>query len=523
MNANVESAVIDYCRRGFSLVPFKAIPPGAGEKKWQKKPFVKWEHRMQRAQDIETVLAEFRKFPDALIGCCTGEVSGIVTLDIDDDEGREQADGLVSDSLTVPTYRTISGGQQMIFQAPHPCPAGAVRFLPGLDFRGAGSCTILPPSDLGYGWLPGLSIAEVVPPSVPEPLYKYISLCTYRERYTCNGSAGKMFDHGRRDNDLFHIANLLTKGGMPAQEIAQVLEHLIISWGEKPDPKWISDKIESAKKRDSRRSGDVTKAIEEWVGVTDGYFSVTDCAKALQPVTDSGQTTFRGILRRLAQRGIIEKHGAKDGIYRRIDREVEFMDFANADIENTVDLRLPLGLQSKTSLFPKSVIVVAGVSGMGKTLFALNAIAGNMERMPCFYFNSEMSAPALKKKLSHFPIPIDKWAQGMKVIDGWDFYNIPDKIQPDAFNVIDYLEPDGEKPYNIHGVISTIIRRLNKGMALIAVQKKPDAKMGTGGIYSIKAASLALALDWGKLEIVKNRFREADQMPLLYKINFEVH
>lgn len=46
--------------------------------------------------------------------------------------------------------------------------------------------------------------------------------------------------------------------------------------------------------------------------------------------------------------------------------------------------------------------------------------------------------------------------------------------------------------------------------------------MGTGGIYSIKAASLALALDWGKIEIVKNRFREADSWPKANKINFTV-
>lgn len=111
----------------------------------------------------------------------------------------------------------------------------------------------------------------------------------------------------------------------------------------------------------------------------------------------------------------------------------------------------------------------------------------------------------------------------MRVVDNWDFNNIADKVQPDAFNVIDYLEPEGDRPYDIHGVISAVIHRLSKGTALIMIQKKPGATMGTGGIYSIKAATLALSLEWGKLEIVKNRFREADPMPSLNKINFEVH
>lgn len=106
-----------YIERGFSLVPFRAIRPEGGGTKWGKRPLVKWESRAQTRPDPETVIAEFKKHPDALIGCCTGDVSGIVNLDVDSDEGRAQADELVPDSLMVPTYKTISGGLQMIFRA----------------------------------------------------------------------------------------------------------------------------------------------------------------------------------------------------------------------------------------------------------------------------------------------------------------------------------------------------------------------------------------------------------------------
>lgn len=219
---------------------------------------------------------------------------------------------------------------------------------------------------------------------------------------------------------------------------------------------------------------------------------------------------------------LLERHGDRRGCYRRIDRTIEFMDFEHADPGKSIALRLPLDIDKKTKLFRKAAIVIAGVSGMGKTLFALNAIRENMGRMPAFYFNAEMGAEALHKKLRYFPDPISEWARCMKVVDGWDFNTITDKIQPDAFNVVDYLEPDGDKPYNIHGVISNIIRRLDQGVALITVQKKPDARMGTGGVYTLKAATLALALDWGKIEIVKNRFREEDPNPSANKISFDV-
>jgi hypothetical protein len=281
-------------------------------------------------------------------------------------------------------------------------------------------------------------------------------------------------------------------------------------------------KIDSVLSRCERKERNLTEDLRRWIDLTSAYFSLTEAYDPLQILT-SQKNTVHQIMHRLCKEGYVQRHPNKNGIYRRIDAEIEFMDFANADTENVIDLSLPLNLHTKTKFFPKAVIVIAGVSGMGKTLFSFNAIAENMGKYPIFYFNSEMGPEALKMKLSYFPIPMTEWAKNMKVIDQWDFNNIADKIQPDAFNVIDYLEPEGEKAFNIHAVISAIIRRLNKGTALIAIQKKPGATMGTGGIYSIKAATLAIALDWGKIEIAKNRFREADMLPSLNKINFEVH
>jgi len=281
-------------------------------------------------------------------------------------------------------------------------------------------------------------------------------------------------------------------------------------------------KFESAMKRISTRERNLTAEIRDFISATSGIFSATELYKSATIATSEDKHKTRTILSRLVKEGVIELYGNRDGQFRSVDRNIEFMDFANADIKNFVDLHLPLDLHRKTKIFPKGVVIAAGVSGMGKTLLALNAAADNRGRFPIFYFNSEMGPEALKKKLSHFRISIGEWARSMKVIDQWYFTSIADKIQPDAFNIVDYLEPEGDKPYNIHGVISAIIRRLHKGTALITVQKKPGATMGTGGIYSIKAATLALSLDWGKIEIVKNRFREEDPFPAQNKLNFEV-
>lgn len=515
------------------LSPGAKIPPKGFE-------VVQYRDRIAGREEIESW---YKKNPNYNVGIITGKLSNLFIVDHDKykpDYSEEIALQYIPDSIITPTTNTPQGGQHQFFTNPDdPISIGA-DFLPAMDYRGETGYVVAPPSvnaqGKAYEWVlkPEETGLAAAPASVIDLLINNNNKYIYtqgevnsndndlnRPQPTSNDL--NYFKDGRRDEDLFHTAYFLLKSGCDIHFVEQVLERLMLSWGEKPDPKWIKAKIESALKRVQKREINFAEEVREFVLTSNGLFLTSDVTNRLQLTSRQEKKNVVNVLLRLHKEGIIERAGQKDGCYRRIDNEIEFMDFANADVENVIDLRLPLNLHLKSKFFPKAVVVIAGVSGMGKTLFSFNAIAENFGKFPIFYFNSEMGPEALKMKLSYFPIPISEWSKNMKVIDNWDFNNIADKIQPDGFNVIDYLEPEGDKPYNIHGVISAIIRRLNKGTALIAIQKKPGASMGTGGIYSIKAATLALALDWGKIEIVKNRFREADSLPSLNKINFEVH
>jgi hypothetical protein len=523
---NVMQAALLYAEKfNLSVIPIRP----------DKKPFVKWEEYQKRRATPEQICGWWRRWPKAMIGIVTGEISGVFVIDCDTQAGYDALQKLIPDSLIIPIARTPRGGWHLwfIFPSGSKLTVGA-GVMPGVDFRGEGGYCIAPPSvngdGKGYTWQEGLALGDVAPATVPidllKYLYIYIGNAGDRPQQTTNDHIDhNFFFQGRRDNDIFHAANCLVKGGGEIPFTREVLKILARNSNPPFPENEIQTKIESALKRSERRDRNIAAEVREWALTTNGHFLTTNVHKELQLTTREEMKAAHMAFARLCEgpEPLLERYGNQRGCYRRIDRTIEFMDFANADIENHIDLRLPLNLHTKTKLFPKAVIVIAGVSGMGKTLFAFNTIAENMGRFPIFYFNAEMGPEALKEKLSHFPIPISEWNQHMKVIDNWDFNNIADKIQPNALNVIDYLEPEGDRPYNIHGVISAIIRRLNKGTALIAIQKKPGATMGTGGIYSIKAATLAIALDWGKIEIVKNRFREADQMPSLTKINFDVH
>jgi hypothetical protein len=496
MPVSLLSSALEYTESGLSVIPVRPL---------DKKPFIPWAEFQKRRATAEEIRVWWVKWPKAMIGICTGEVSGVFVVDCDTPEGFEAVQKLIPETLLMPTARTPRGGWHLYFRwlQDYKLTIGA-GVLPGVDFRSDGGLIIAPPSinadGKAYAWQEGLALGEAEPPSMPSGLLAAINKesTLYRgERYTCNADTAKFFTEGRRDNDLFHIANCLTKGGMPAGEISQVLENLIISWGEKPDAKWISDKVESAKKRDSRRSGDVTKAIEEWVSVTDGYFSVTDCARALQGVTDSGQTTFRGILHRLSKRGIIEKHGQKDGVYRRLDNEIEPLDWRNADT-NPLNLRWPFGIENLVSLYPGNLAVIAGAPNAGKTSFILNFIHLNQEAHNVHLFSSEGGKEELRMRIEKFGFPLDLWTFSAFERSG-DFADI---IKPDDINIIDYLEIH-EEFYKIGGILKGISDRLRKGFCLIALQKNTDRDEGLGGARGLEKPRLYLAMDGGRLKIVK--------------------
>ncbi len=516
------AAALKYREMGLSVIPVRP----------DKKPHLKWTEFQERLASEEEIESWWERWPSAMVGIVTGQLSGLVVVDADSEQAWKELQELLPESFVTCIAKTPRGYHLYLIM-PTQIIGNATGILPGIDIRGEGGYVIAPPSVNGsgaeYNWLEDVAIFDVAPAKPPIDLYNSLFMhlggnSNKATNTTKTTETTEYFTEGRRDEDIFSAANALVKGGCQLPFTEQVIDILAKNCKPPFPQEEIQAKIDSARKRSERRNRNIAAEVKEFAVTTTGHFETTSCHRELQLTHRDEMKAANMALSRLCEGSdpVLEKHGARRGCYRRIDRTVEFMDFASADIENTVDLCLPLDMHVKTKIYPKGAVVFAGVSGMGKTLFVLNAIAMNRGKYPIFYFNSEMGPEALKKKLSHFPISIDEWARSMKVVDNWDFYNIADKIQPDAFNVIDYLEPEGEKSFNIHGVISAIIRRLNKGTALIAVQKKPGATLGTGGIYSIKAATLALAIDWGKIEIVKNRFREGDPNPDRGKVNFEV-
>ncbi len=525
---SILEAALKYQEKGYSVIPVDQ----------KKVPLVKWESHQQTRATAETIRQWWKKFPEANVGIVTGEISNLLVVDSDTVEATQRIQEAIPDSLVVPCQQTPSGGMHFVFSHQQGF-VNRARVANGIDIRTSGGYFVAAPSINGNGkdWHWVVSPLEVDPPSIDLALTSLINTFSlYRESLTCqldaktdrslmvsNGQLESVFfSEGRRDEDLFTAANCLTKGGSNYNFSCNILNRVVNSWGEQ-DSKWVEIKIKSAMDRAARKERNITQEFKDWISeVSGGTFLISNWYKESVLVSKQDKHTAIVAAQKFCEEGLIERTGTRRGEYRIIDKDIEYMDFKHVSKEGAIKLTLPLEIHKKTIFFPRNVIVIAGVTGYGKTSYLLNVIRDNMHKFKFKYFASEMSALALNYKLSRFDFPIDNWKMDVIPDYGWDYTNIQDKIFPNDMNVIDYLEPEGEKTYNIHEIITKIIKRLDKGMALIATQKKKGSDLSAGGVYSAKASSLYLSLDWGTIFIFKNRFREEDPNPGLNRIDFTI-
>jgi hypothetical protein len=491
-------AALRYAEKGLSVIPCKP----------DKTPFIPWKPYQTNKATPEEIRNWWVKWPEAMIGIVTGEISGLLVIDADNDEARRTIQDLLPDGLVIPIAKTPRGWHYYFL---YPVGAGLTSgagVLPGVDFRGNGGYIIAPPSKREggtYAWLPGLSIDEVAPTPTPDAIINIINNSIYRggvvndenktpQMTTKTTSDHKLFENGTRDNDLFHTANCLVKGGMLGYEIRQVLEKIIISWGENPDRKWIDTKVGSALKRAESRERNIAAEVREWVLTTTGHFLTTDNHKELELTTSDHKKAANMALLRLCEgpNPILEKYGDRRGCFRRIETDLEPVNFLTAPTAE-FPVIWPMGLHDLCSLYPGNIVIVAGSKSSGKTAFMLNIVKMNMDKVEVVYLNSEMGDTEFRNRLELF--------KDVK-LNNWNFKpyhracNFADLITPERkIFIIDFLEVTTDF-WKVAQYIQEIHRKLKEGLCIIAIQKADNKDTGRGGDFSKEKARLYLSLDY---------------------------
>jgi len=521
---NLEAALIYLKIYKFSVIPMNPNK--------SKGAFIKWKEFQTRLPTEEEVKYWFALWPEALIAAVTGKVANMCCLDFDfykmSEKEKEEATELLPESMTVPTIETPRGGQHLLFnydlkESLKTCQ-GLIKHV---DFQGEGGVTILPPSincNGSYKWVKGLTLKET--PLLDLPIYikeKLINNTAYMQKTV--GDAPESYkslkdlktlnlfsEEGMRDQAFFHAANCMIRGGLEPAYCFEVLETLLEKANknskEKYTVKEIETKIQSALNRTEQRKRSLSREIKDWISLNSLNFSLKDLKSDLKLLKSNEANIMYVTINSLCDQGVIEKFGNIPGIYRKTDQEIKFVDISEVEDLTYIDLKWPIEVEEYVRVSPKSISIIAGDTEAGKSAFCVNFSHLNLDKHKILYFSSEMTASRLKERIGDLPRPIREWKKLLFTTDKTE--NFHDAIDPDAINIIDYLELDPGRVFDVAIYIRKIFEKLNTGIAIIALQKKRGQSLAYGQDWTMQKSEFYLTLssiegkNTAKIEKAKN-------------------
>ncbi len=508
-NKRILESAIKYYNLGFNVIP-------VGK---DKKALIKWEPYQRQRCTLEEIKEWFNGSSLRNIGIVTGEISNLLVVDTDTQESIMEVQNYLPENFITPIQKTPHNGKHFFFKHMSGF-SNRARAAPGIDLRTNGGYVVVDPSINNEGnrweWLKDLSLLDVSPACMPDALLSYIK--EFALVFSSSSSKGindktksmssdvvKYFIEGRRDDDLFHLANCLVKGGGETSFISQVMDIA----GQRCNPpfpkKELGDKINSAILRAERKERNIAEEVRQWVLNESCRQSVvilsSDVVRCLQLSSREDEKNVSKALSRLKDEGIIEKYGEKRGVYRIICTETEDIDFMGTE-DKIIDISWPFEIQEWVKILPKNIIIIAGEVNAGKTAFLLNTCFVNMGKFKINYYSSEMGAMELRDRLKKFEVNLQNWKDNINFKERSS--NFADVIKPNDVNIIDFLEITDEF-YKIGGTIKEIYDKLKKGIAIIALQKNPKTDFGLGGMRSVEKARLYISIEHGKIKIVKGK------------------
>ena len=164
--ASMADSARAYAARAWSVIPMQ--PRG-------KRPLVVWHGFQQRIAGEDEIAHWFSRWPDANVGIVTGQISGIVVVDVDPRHGGPaslaEAESRLGPLEATVEVATGGGGLHLYYAHPGVTTANRVAMLPGIDLRGDGGCVVAPPSvhpsGRRYDWVAGRSPEDVALAPLP--------------------------------------------------------------------------------------------------------------------------------------------------------------------------------------------------------------------------------------------------------------------------------------------------------------------------------------------------------------------
>jgi hypothetical protein len=558
--SNLEAA-LEYIKEGFRVFPVKL----------DKTPYTL--HGLKDATQIQIAVREYwTKWPEAGIGVCT---DGLIVLDFDKKNGGAEALKKIQDDYgkfpDTRVHRTGGGGLHFLYRNPNGTDirntvnAGGYK---GMDIRANGGYIVVPPSIHASG----RKYAKLTehPVAIAPDWLAGIAKTKIEALNTFPPGESQPFPEGQRNQSLTRLAGSLRRNGMAEEAIlislteankrqcvpplpdddVQKISKSVSRYAPNIDKDTITNKdgnsnlyidsravTENVTPATNRHktvtenvTGDVTRPdiqpvtlasrVLEWVKGTNAWFTTDELDKELGIRDESEKHNRLVIFTRLKKQGVVEAHSKVNRQWRYVSTSLTHIDFAHAVSGGHLEVAWPLEIENWAHIFPGNIVVIAGAPNAGKTAFLLNFIWRNQDKFPIKYFCSEMGEDGieLRDRLEKFEgMEINEWH-----FDAYDrASNFEDVVDPDACNIIDYLEMT-EDLWDVNKHLTAIYQKLKSGIAVVAIQKKVGALYGRGQEFGLEKPKIYLSLDKGQLTIVKGKAWATKQNPNGLKVKFNI-
>lgn len=245
-------------------------------------------------------------------------------------------------------------------------------------------------------------------------------------------------------------------------------------------------------------SGDFYDHVKAWVTASPGSVSLSDIDREFGFTSPEQRQIRSGMVQRMVAEGLVDDNTSKRNTIRVRNLEEKKI-ILGSSVYDCFKCVLPFELEKYVEITQKNIIVVAGETNTGKTAVLLDMAYKNQQFCPpdgkTTYFSSEMGEQEVNRRTMSLGKPQD-WA-GVEFIDrasNFDDLIRSDPARRNGINFIDYLEPPDGEAFRVGNDIKKIYDSLDRGICIIAIQKKPGVEHGVGGFDTLSKARLYLML-----------------------------
>jgi hypothetical protein len=253
---------------------------------------------------------------------------------------------------------------------------------------------------------------------------------------------------------------------------------------------------EKEEDKDSLIEKNTKTRLKDYILTYNGIFNIDDVMRDLNLSGDK-RNAVKCALSDFFHQGIIERKGSRSGMYSPIKgRGIYMNDLIRSASTDPVTIGLPLAIDALLNIYNRNLIIIQGLSNAGKTAFLMEIARLNRRNFDIIkYINSEMDASEIKGRIEKRHMDIEdilSFVSFYLVRSTHESGAIQYEIEPDGLNLVDYLHLEDATLMTTE--IDRIQERLDKGIAVVAIQKYLGKDMGYGGSGVKNRARLVIDL-----------------------------